>query len=118
MSNVIENATELADDLELEGRDHSAKRVHDLLAIVRKLPVTADGVVVVPQVETVWSIVGGSNYLERAIDRRYNPKSPSKRKNGWWTRPKNYTNYEYDDLPVSSCYSTRAAAEAAREASK
>lgn len=44
MSNVIENATELADDLELEGRDHSAKRVHDLLAIVRKLPVTADGV--------------------------------------------------------------------------
>lgn len=65
-----------------------------------KLPITADGVLVIPGPDHVWC----AENIERRIEWRHNPRSPNKRKNGWWTRPVGGM-CEWSDIPVSECFS-------------
>lgn len=113
MTTAIERAKAAMNDAE-EFSMEAKELIRDLLAIVERLPVTADGVPVVPEQDIVWVYEDGYYLHKRRIVWRYNPKAKAARKNGWWTSPI-YGHTEWSELRVSECYSSVEAAEAARK---
>jgi len=85
----------------------AAEVVTDLLAIVRKLPVTADGVVVVP----------GMNLYAANVDYDFGVLAVMDDPDNYEVKCRDTRGVEFS-MSACDCYSTRAASEAAREASK
>lgn len=109
----------LADELDAQqrfsARISEASGDEDPIALIeaaKRLPLTADGVRVVAYEDSVFAIDPDNGIERRRIEHRCNPSSPNKHKNGWWTRPLGFA--PFTDRQVSECFSSLAAAEAAR----
>jgi hypothetical protein len=116
------------DDAEWASHHESARAIRDMLAIVEKLPVTADGVPVVPGAcECVyivdddgdwWAtnnlVLGGDGVWQAWQWKSWDAHESRGSRPSW--SPVGVPSHGC--VPVSDCYSTRAAAEAAREAEK
>lgn len=97
LANLPDCSREYISDLEAE--------IEQLEAIVDKLPITADGVSLVPIVDGCYTVINGNVemcYVTHHEDNR-----------GWIAR---VVRWDMDrNIEIGYCYSTREAAEAARE---
>jgi hypothetical protein len=81
-------------------------KIERLRAIVDKLPITADGVSLVPIVDACYAVINGN------VEKCYVTHHEDNR--GWIARP---VRWDMDrNIEIDYCYSTREAAEAAKEA--